>query len=87
MQYRKDYVVKLKPSRRCAYPYRTKASPIRTWGNHKTGGPGEASLQLHFLDYNSTFSLDRLSPGTSSKKVRMFFVAVPLVSGWDDKTK
>merc|ERR1711954_333967 len=50
----------------CAYPYRTKASPIRTWGNHKTGG----LFTTTFLDYNSTFSLDNLNHGTSSKNSR-----------------
>merc|ERR1711954_396734 len=40
-----------------------------------------------FLDYNSTFSLDRLIHGTSSKKMAMFFVAVPSTSGWNDKNE
>ena len=48
MQCGKSYTINIKPSKMHYHPLRTKASPFSTWGNHKIGGPGEASLQQTF---------------------------------------
>ena len=74
MQCRKDYVVMLKPSLHCAYPYRPKP-PLTTLNLGQQINISKAVWRglftTNFLDYNSTFSLDNLNHGTSSKNNRL----------------